>query len=91
MERLDGRIGQRRDATRAPNQAWSGWRLSGHLLDCPPHHLRNGEILPKQRGVHLTIKPQEKTAGSVPHEAVPMKPDDILTPGQLAERLQVKW
>jgi len=42
-------------------------------------------------GVHLTIKPQEKTAGSVPHEAVPMKPDDILTPGQLAERLQVKW
>jgi hypothetical protein len=35
------------------------------------------------------MKPQEKTAGSVPHEAAQMKPDDILTPKQLAERLQV--
>src|ERR1039457_7221470 len=26
MEELDRRIGQRRDATRAPNQARSGWR-----------------------------------------------------------------
>src|SRR5437899_1939329 len=29
MEGLDRRIGQRRDATRAPNQAWSGWRCAG--------------------------------------------------------------
>jgi predicted DNA-binding transcriptional regulator AlpA len=36
------------------------------------------------------MKPQEKTAGLAPHDAVPMKPDDILTPTQLAERLQVK-
>jgi hypothetical protein len=32
MERLDRRIGQRRDATRAPTQARSGWRPSGRLL-----------------------------------------------------------
>src|SRR5689334_628596 len=31
MEGLDRRIGQRRDATRAPNQARSGWRPSGRL------------------------------------------------------------
>ena len=50
MEGLDRRIGQRRDATRAPIQARSGWRPSGRLLDSPPHHLRNGEILSKQPG-----------------------------------------
>src|SRR3989454_4524479 len=50
MEELDRRIGQRRDATRAPNQARSGWRPSGRLLDSPPHHLRNGKILSKQWG-----------------------------------------
>src|SRR5579864_988604 len=31
MERLDRRIGQRRDATRAPNQARNGWRPHGRL------------------------------------------------------------
>src|SRR5262249_60335851 len=35
MERLDRRIGQRRDATRAPTQARSGWRPSGRLLISP--------------------------------------------------------
>ena len=33
MEKLDRRIGQRRDATRAPSQARSGWRPSGRLLE----------------------------------------------------------
>src|SRR6266542_3128613 len=33
MKGLDRRIGQRRDATRAPTQARSGWRPSGRLLD----------------------------------------------------------
>jgi hypothetical protein len=32
MERLDRGTGQRRDATRAPTQARSGWRPSGRLL-----------------------------------------------------------
>src|SRR5216683_5796941 len=50
MERLDRRIGQRRDATRAPTQARSGWRPSGRLLDSPPRHLRIGKILSKQWG-----------------------------------------
>ena len=45
MERLDRRIGQRRDATRAPIQARNGWRPSGRLLVTPPHHLRRAEIL----------------------------------------------
>jgi hypothetical protein len=31
LETLDRRIGQRRDATRAPIQARSGWRPSGRL------------------------------------------------------------
>jgi len=50
MPGLDWRIGQRRDATRAPIQARSGWRPSGRLLDSPPHHLRTAEILSKQPG-----------------------------------------
>src|SRR6266702_3390698 len=50
MEGLDRRIGQRRDATRAPTQARSGWRPSGRLLDSPPRHLRIGKILSKQWG-----------------------------------------
>src|SRR5215475_6314216 len=45
LERLDRRIGQRRDATRAPIQARNGWRPSGRLLVMPPHHLRMGNIL----------------------------------------------
>src|SRR6516165_3091430 len=35
LKRLDRRIGLRRDATRAPTQARSGWRPSGRLLDSP--------------------------------------------------------
>jgi len=50
IEELDRRIGQRRDATRAPTQARSGWRPSNRFLDSPPHHLRDGEILSKQWG-----------------------------------------
>jgi len=49
MEGLDRRIGQRRDATRAPNQARSGWRPSGRLLGNPLHHLRTGQIPSNQR------------------------------------------
>ena len=45
MEGLDRRIGQRRDATRAPNQARSGWRPSGRLLVSPLHHLRKADFL----------------------------------------------
>ncbi len=36
------------------------------------------------------MKPQRKIANEAPHEAVTMKPEDILTPDQLAQRLQVK-
>src|SRR5271157_4108725 len=50
MERLDRRIGQRRDATRAPIQARNGWRPSGRLLVSPLHHLRTGKILSKRWG-----------------------------------------
>src|ERR1039457_7414502 len=42
MEELDRRIGQRRDATRAPNQARSGWRPSGRLLGKPATPSKNG-------------------------------------------------
>ena len=45
MERLDRRIGQRRDATRAPNQARNGRRPSGRLLLTLPHHLSDAQIL----------------------------------------------
>jgi hypothetical protein len=50
MERLDRRIGQRRDATRAPIQARNGWRPSGRLLVSPLHHLRTSKILSKRWG-----------------------------------------
>ena len=45
LERLDRKTGQRRDATRAPNQARNGWRPPGRLLVTPPHHLSDGQIL----------------------------------------------
>src|SRR5436190_9185975 len=45
IEELDRRIGQRRDATRAPTQARNGWRPSGRLLVTSPHHLSDGQIL----------------------------------------------
>jgi len=35
MERLDRRVRQRRDATRAPNQARNGWRPQGRLRGQP--------------------------------------------------------
>src|ERR1700674_5159663 len=38
MERLDRRIGQRRDATRAPTQARSGWRPSGRIWSAHGDH-----------------------------------------------------
>jgi len=45
MGELDRRIGQRRDATRAPIQARNGWRPSGRLLVTSPHHLSDGQNL----------------------------------------------
>src|SRR6185437_14492298 len=42
---LDRRVGQRRDATRAPTQARNGWRPSGRLLVTPQHHLSYGYFL----------------------------------------------
>src|SRR6185295_4164958 len=50
---LDRRVGQRRDATRAPTQARNGWRPSGRLLVTPQHHLIYGYFCPTF-GVHLT-------------------------------------
>jgi hypothetical protein len=37
-----------------------------------------------------SMKQQGKIGNEKPHEGVTMKPEDILTPDQLAERLQVK-
>src|SRR5689334_6684023 len=54
---LDRKTGQRRDPTRAPNQARSGWRPSGRLLDSRPHYLRNDEILSKQPGPPQFVAP----------------------------------
>ena len=55
IEELDRRIGQRRDATRAPTQARNGWRPSGRLLVTPPHHLSDGQNLSNLWGPpHLT-------------------------------------
>src|SRR5215471_2944093 len=56
IEMLDRRIGQRRDATRAPIQARSGWRPSGRLLVSPPHHLRKRQILPNLWGPPQTTQ-----------------------------------
>ena len=50
LEWLDRRIGQRRDATRAPIQAQSGWRPSGRLPISPLHHLRTVAFLSKRLG-----------------------------------------
>jgi predicted DNA-binding transcriptional regulator AlpA len=36
------------------------------------------------------MKTQREIHSEAPHETMPMKPEDILTPKQLAERLQVK-
>jgi len=71
MEELDRRIGQRRDATRAPTQARSGWRPLGRLLDSPPHHLRNGEILSKQWGPpHYDPSRRKRSADRLLRDAV---------------------
>ena len=42
IEMLDRRIGQRRDATRAPNQARSGWRPHGRRLGQPATPSKDG-------------------------------------------------
>ena len=57
LERLDRRIGQRRDATRAPIQARNGWRPAGRLLVTPPHHLRMGKILSNLWGPPQEMEP----------------------------------
>ncbi len=36
------------------------------------------------------MRTQEKIGSGTPHGAAPMQPEDILTPDQLAQRLQVK-
>lgn len=59
MERLDRRVGQRRDATRAPTQARSGWWPPDRLLVSPLHHLRTTDILSKRWG------PPHSRAGGV--------------------------
>ena len=64
MERLDRKLGQRRDATRAPIQARNGWRPSGRLLVSPLHHLRTGNILSKRWG-----PPHTETLGVVVWES----------------------
>jgi hypothetical protein len=56
IEKLDRRIGQRRDATRAPIQARSGWRPSGRLLASPLHHLRTRQILSKRWGPPQSLR-----------------------------------
>ena len=61
MERLDRRIGQRRDATRAPTQARNGWRPSGRLLVTPPHHLSTADFLSNLWGPpHIDNLPRGK-------------------------------
>jgi hypothetical protein len=42
---------------------------SGRLLDCPPHHLRNGESLPKQWGTLIhPLRLRLLTPGATPHK-----------------------
>ena len=67
MERLDRRIGQRRDATRAPIQARNGWRPSGRLLVTPPHHLSDGQILSNLWGPPHIADLQERAAFALRH------------------------
>src|ERR1700735_4196500 len=55
IEGLDRKIGQRRDATRAPIQARNGWRPHGRRLGQPLHHLRTPEILSKRWGPPQSI------------------------------------
>src|ERR1035441_2822894 len=59
--KLDRRIGQRRDATRAPTQARNGWRPSGRLLVTPPHHLSDGQNLSNPWGPPHRAKPTTKS------------------------------
>ena len=51
METLDRRVGQRRDATRAPIQVRNGWRSHDRLLlTPPPRHLRTVVFLSNRWG-----------------------------------------
>jgi hypothetical protein len=57
MERLDRRVGQRRDATRAPNQARNGWRPHGRLRGQPASPSKDRQNFVQTMGstsVHLT-------------------------------------
>ena len=65
MERLDRRIGPRRDATRAPIQARSGRRPAGRLLVNPLHHLRTGKILSKRWGPPHCSQVEVKIKGRI--------------------------
>jgi len=50
IDLLARRIGQRRDATRAPMQVRNGGRPLGASWISPPLHLRTAEILSKRWG-----------------------------------------
>ena len=50
IERLDRRIGQRRDATRAPIQARNGWRPHGRRLGQPATPSKDGRIFVQTMG-----------------------------------------
>jgi hypothetical protein len=50
IEMLDRRIGQRRDATRAPTQARNGWRSSDRRLDQPATPSKDGRIFVQTMG-----------------------------------------
>src|SRR3984893_11369840 len=54
MEGLDRRTGQRRDATRAPNQARNGWRPHGRLLGQPASPSKDRPNFVQNDGGHLT-------------------------------------
>jgi len=50
IEMLDRRIGQRRDATRAPNQVRNGWRPHGRLLIQPARPSKDARFFVQTMG-----------------------------------------
>ena len=57
IEMLDRRIGQRRDATRAPIQARNGWRPSGRRPGQPAAPSKNGRIFVQPMGSTSVQRP----------------------------------
>jgi hypothetical protein len=57
IEMLDRKIGQRRDATRAPIQARNGWRPHGRRLGQPATPSKDGQIFVQTMGsTSLSLK-----------------------------------